>query len=295
MASPPNEHRELTLPERIDRLEKAIEFDSLPLRKLKDWLEGDLLLDPNTNIYPGIADPDEFFPDPLPEGGSTAAQGGGSHLRPYPNLATNDFMVPTWPAGALTTSQAIGGAGAVSQLYVVRFVAARDLTVTSILLMMTRTAAENATNDKFAVGLYNNAGTSLLGSSPNKLISTDLGVGTSGHYPASFVLSAATALTAGVVYTFALNVHSSATAGIAALAGATSHGSTNEAIIRKNGGTITVDADIRLWSVSYSENAGAACGGSANDSGMPATISTGGCGGGSITLGRVPLLAELIA
>lgn len=275
----PAEHRDLSLPDRIERLEKLIEFDSLPLRKLKDWLEDDLVLDPNTNLVPGVADPEVLFPedDWPPEGGATDAEGGGTHLRPIPNIATNDFLVPTYPGWGTPTGSFdfnTGGDATVSRMLAVRCVAARTLTVSKIRYLMVRTAAEGA-NDKFDAGVYNNAGTSLLGSSGGKLINTDLGVGTApSYYVATFTMQTPFVIEAGLVYVFALQGWKGTSASISVLAASGHLSNFSNALVRFNGGTVGVFADEAKYWTSLRLVQNTASGGTPQTV-LPATLTTG--------------------
>lgn len=284
----PAEHRELSLPERVAKLEADIEFDSLPLRKLRDFMENDLILDGVTNISPGSADPDKFFGAPITTFVSSPA-GSGSHRRDYPNLETNDFVVPTYPGfGSANLSTNLASGANVSRIQGVRFVAARDLTVAEIHIFMRRTGAENA-NDKTDAGLYNNDGSSLLGSSGMKLISTDLGCGTATWKYVTYTLTAPVSLTGGLVYVAAIQFFHDQVAQHEIICG-TSHLSVlSDAIITANGGAVATSADVAKWSLSFSANQGAVCGG-AQQATLPATLTTGSC---AFTNVREPIIFVL--
>lgn len=190
-------HRELSLPERVEQLEELIQFDSLPLRKLKDFLENELLLDPNTNIVPGEAAPGDFFntdefnefiQNQIDLGGISAGITVDSPLLWWHK--TRDVYVPRWYDDYDNYNYATGG-----EIRGCKFVAPIDLTVASIKVPVEGVTA----TAKCEVGIYNDDATSLLATTGEETLS-------GGTTPPKFQdcpLSASVALTRGTVYTLA--------------------------------------------------------------------------------------------
>jgi hypothetical protein len=272
------EHRELSLEERVTRLETAIPFSTLPKRKIKDLIEDQAILNAVTNIDgDSLGDVITEIINETTTGGATDAEGGGTHLRPYPNVATNDFLVPTYPGTGTdsgSTGLSFAGDATISQMIATRCVAARSLTVAKIQVFMHRTAAEGA-NDSFDAGIYVNDGSSLLGHSGLKLISTDLGVGTAaGYYIATFNMITPFDISAGLVYVFALQSRKGSNSNYSITTNSGNPSNPEDAIVRLNGGTPGTFADDAKYYMCIRLTQGTASGGSPQTV-LPATLTTG--------------------
>lgn len=262
MARDPAEHRGDSLTERVRALEdfaERVEFDSLPLRKLKDFLEDNMILDAKNSLMPGTFIGDTFnFDDLLTNQNfidlinSIAGGGGGfgDHAMSWPNfLGENAIETPTW-------ATAWGGNPANIQNYnhqawenyhFTRWICPRDMTVSKASTFANAPPGANA-NSNIWLGLYSETMATRHAQFTPKHVNSDLGLGGTNEL-ITVDLTASFDLVAGTTYCTVMGLDANGSNFPSFHTIPFNHSFVNDFITILNGGNPATDADQQRWYV----------------------------------------------
>lgn len=218
--------------------EGRINFDDLPLRALKQFIEDTVELNPQVaNIQsPGAGTGATVTPS-IPEAAESAM--------PYPNhLGGAALVVPTWYSAQGGNPSGTGNLGSPGreQWYCNRWIAPRDMDVDRASTIINCANGLNA-NSKLAVGLWDSLGTTRLTKCVFKHVNSDLGAGGGVNVLVTFSLEDVVGLVAGTTYVFGMGLKAGASNGINQWLQNQSHAVISDLIIVANGGNVATDAD----------------------------------------------------